>query len=181
MASAFSHLLVGSLVVKSGESLRGKKASLKLYVVSALSSAMPDLDVITFRFGIPYSHWLGHRGLTHSLFFALIWSWLMLIFFFRKSASEVREKLYIGTVLFISTASHGLIDAMTNGGRGIGFFIPFDNTRHFLPFRPIQVSPLGMEAFFSEWGLRVILSELIWIVLPCLLLWYGIKSINRSI
>jgi hypothetical protein len=32
---------------------------------------------------------------------------------------------------------------MTDGGLGIAFFAPFDNTRYFLPFGPIKVSPIG--------------------------------------
>jgi hypothetical protein len=35
--------------------------------------------------------------------------------------------------LFLATAGHGLLDAMTNGGLGLAFFSPFDNHRYFLP------------------------------------------------
>jgi membrane-bound metal-dependent hydrolase YbcI (DUF457 family) len=38
---------------------------------SALSLA-PDLDVIAFRFGIPYSAPFGHRGAAHSILVALV-------------------------------------------------------------------------------------------------------------
>jgi len=31
--------------------------------------------------------------------------------------------------LFLATASHGVLDAMTNGGLGVAFFSPFDNRR----------------------------------------------------
>jgi hypothetical protein len=34
--------------------------------------------------------------------------------------------------------------------------------RIFLPFKPIQVSPIGISNFFTEWGFRMIVSELIW-------------------
>jgi membrane-bound metal-dependent hydrolase YbcI (DUF457 family) len=59
------------------------------------------------------------------------------------------------------TASHGVLDAMTDGGLGIAFFAPFDNTRYFFPFRPVKVSPIGLS-FFSARGLDVIWSELLW-------------------
>lgn len=65
---------------------------------------------------------------------------------------------------------HGFFDAMTNGGLGVAFFAPFDNTRYFLPWQPIQVSPIGVANFFSEWGLSVIISEFLWIWLPALVL-----------
>jgi inner membrane protein len=63
------------------------------------------------------------------------------------------------------TASHCLLDAMTNGGRGIALFAPFSNHRYFFPWRPIQVSPIG-AGFFSARGLSVLVSEARWIWVP---------------
>jgi inner membrane protein len=71
---------------------------------------------------------------------------------------------------FVSCASHAFLDAMTNGGLGVALFWPFSLERIFLPFRPIQVSPIGVGSFFTEWGLRVIASELVWVLLPALAL-----------
>lgn len=64
--------------------------------------------------------------------------------------------------------SHGLLDALTNGGLGVGLLLPFDDTRYFFPaeYRVIAVSPIGVREFFTEWGLRVIVSELKFVVLP---------------
>jgi inner membrane protein len=59
---------------------------------------------------------------------------------------------------------------MTNGGLGVAFFSPWDNARYFLPWRPIQVSPIGVDAFFGERGLKVVISELIWIGIPGLVI-----------
>ena len=56
---------------------------------------------------------------------------------------------------------------MTTGGEGVGFFIPFDNSRYFFSLRPIKVSPIGINEFFSEWGINVLLSELKYIGVPC--------------
>ena len=33
-------------------------------------AVLPDADVLAFSFGVPYHHVLGHRGFTHSFFFA---------------------------------------------------------------------------------------------------------------
>ena len=55
---------------------------------------------------------------------------------------------------------------MTNGGLGVAFFSPFDNTRYFLPWQPIAVSPLSLTRFFSGRGLKVLQSELLWIWIP---------------
>jgi inner membrane protein len=82
-------------------------------------------------------------------------------------------------VLFLSTISHGLLDAMTTGGRGVGFFIPFENSRYFFPLRIIKVSPIGIEKFFSEWGVQVILSELKYIGIPCGLILLLLQVMDR--
>lgn len=160
MASIFGHGLVAYTITKVVDS----KSSKLLIFLAIVSSILPDLDVLGFSIGIDYLHPLGHRGFTHSILFALLWSTL-LTFFFGKS-----RKLVFAIVLFLSTVSHGLLDAMTSGGKGVGFFIPFDNSRYFFPFREIKVSPIGVEKFFSEWGIRVILSEIKYIALPCLII-----------
>ena len=72
--------------------------------------------------------------------------------------------------MFLATASHGFLDAMTDGGLGVAFFSPVDNTRCFLPFTPIRVSLIGISRFFTARGFAVIRSELLWIWLPTALL-----------
>jgi inner membrane protein len=165
MASLFGHALVGGTLSK----ILDKKSSRVLFVLAILSVILPDIDVISFKLGYPYEHWLGHRGFTHSILFAVIWS-MVLSFLFGKA-----NKQLFFIVLFSSTLSHAILDAMTNGGLGVGFFIPFENTRYFFECRPIQVSPIGIERFFSEWGLRVVMSELIWIGLPC----FAVLIVNK--
>jgi inner membrane protein len=59
---------------------------------------------------------------------------------------------------------------MTNGGLGVAFFAPFNNQRYFFPFRPLLVSPIGVDPFFTTRGLKVIFSELVWIWFPSLVL-----------
>jgi len=75
-----------------------------------------------------------------------------------------RPRLWL--YFFLAAASHGVLDALTNGGPGIAFFAPFDTDRYFFPWRPIVVSPIGIRPFFSGWGLGVIESEFVWIWLP---------------
>lgn len=160
MASIFGHGIVAYTISKV---VYTKEISLLVFL-AIFSSILPDFDVIAFKFNIPYSHPLGHRGFTHSILFAIIWA-LLLGFIFGKA----RKKIFT-LVIFLSTLSHGLLDALTTGGKGIGFFIPFDNSRYFFPYRVIQVSPLGIDNFFSEWGIRVLLSELKYIAIPCCLI-----------
>jgi inner membrane protein len=59
---------------------------------------------------------------------------------------------------------------MTDGGLGVAFFAPFSNTRYFLPWTPIRVSPIGVSRFFTERALVVLKSEFVWIWIPAMLL-----------
>lgn len=128
---------------------------------------IPDLDVIGFRFGIHYGDFWGHRGFTHSLTFAALLATLVAAAIVRFQSDVSRVSLFF--YLFLATASHDLLDAMTNGGLGVAFFSPFDNRRYFLPWRPILVSPIGVTRFFSHRGLAVLKTEIIWIWLPSIL------------
>src|SRR5207248_3726895 len=120
---------------------------------------------IGFRFGIHYGDFWGHRGLTHSLLFAaLLASTVMFVGFRRVAPGLTRLPMWV--YFFLATASHGFLDAMTNGGLGVAFFSPFDNTRYFLPWQPIAVSPLSLTRFLSGRGLAVLQSELPWIWIP---------------
>ncbi|MCB1876838.1 MAG: metal-dependent hydrolase [Chromatiales bacterium] len=177
MASLFTHVLVGVAVVQATFPAAGAR----LWLYAALASVVPDLDVIAFPLGIPYEHVLGHRGISHSLAAALLVG--LLVAWRIRSAAPAAGFASLALVIGLVTASHGLLDAMTNGGLGIAFFAPFDDGRYFLPWRPIEVSPIGAGAFFSEWGLRVIKSELLWVWLPVVGLWVliaGLRARSRA-
>ena len=130
--------------------------------IGALCTMLPDLDTVGFRLGIEYGDLLGHRGLSHSFAFAAVLALALSVF-----ARGRRGPAFV--YLFLCTASHGLLDALTNGGLGVAFFAPFDPTRYFLPWRPIAVSPIG-AGFFSARGLAVLRSELLWVWLPAAML-----------
>jgi len=175
MASAFTHsffaLAAGKLVFPEGMPVRFR-------VLSVVCALLPDLDVIGFRLGIPYGNWLGHRGFFHSLFFAAIAGVVVVLLAFRTF--PILSRRWWGLAAYFSgmTASHGVLDAMTDGGYGIAFFSPFSNARVFLPWRPLEVAPIGVRGFFSRWGWDVLMSELLWIWLPLVLilvLAYGIR------
>jgi inner membrane protein len=166
MASAFSHAFAAFAIGRSAF----RKYPAKLAVAGMLCAAFPDVDVIGFHFGIAYASFWGHRGFIHSLVFAFLFAVFIASVFFRKEKIFSRQSNVIILFLFIATASHGLLDAITNGGLGVAFFSPFDNTRYFLPWRPVQVSPVNVDSFFSEWGIRVLKSEFIYIWFPSIVI-----------
>jgi len=142
---------------------------LRFWVLALACSMLPDIDVIGFSLGVKYADFWGHRGFSHSLTFALAISLLVvLLAFYQERYRPLRLRLVV--FFFLVTASHGLFDAMTNGGLGIAFFSPLDDTRYFMPIRPIQVSPIGLRDFLEWGGWRVLSNEIKWIVLPSLVL-----------
>ena len=136
--------------------------SKRVWFAAMLSSAVPDLDAIGFRFGIHYEDFWGHRGFTHSLAFAALLAATVALVLRPIGISRVS----LFTYLFIATASHELLDGMTNGGFGVAFFAPFDNHRYFLPWRPIRVSPIAVSRFFSPRAIAIVRTELLWVWLP---------------
>lgn len=162
MATIFSHPAVPiSLFFFFGK----KKIPVLLAVFGIFFSILPDLDVVAFKFGIPYESDWGHRGFTHSILFALIMSCIVVFFRTRLKANW----LIIFLFLFVSAISHGVLDAMTTGGLGVGFLIPWSSERIFFEYRPIRVSPIGPKNFFTERGWIVIQSELLYIWVPAVL------------
>ena len=125
-----------------------------------LGTVLPDADVAAFAMGIPYSHVLGHRGFTHSIAFALLFSGFATLLVRDRRAAAF-------AFIFFCTMSHGVLDAFTDGGLGVAFFAPFQNERYFFPWTPIRVSPIGVR-FFSSRGLQTLASELVWVWAPCM-------------
>lgn len=160
MATPLSHLAVPlALTAALGSDL----VPPGLMALAMLCAVLPDIDALGLWLGIPYDHPFGHRGFAHSLPFALALAGAGTLL---APALGADPLIALG-LLLISAVSHGLIDGMTNGGLGIGFFSPFSRRRYFLPWRVIEVSPLRPSALFTRQGLRVLGSELRWVWAPC--------------
>lgn len=138
--------------------------SKRLLTAGIIASIIPDLDVLAFRLGIPYTAEWGHRGFSHSLFFALLVA-VMGAALARPLLTTAARAFWF---LFLATASHGMLDAFTNGGLGIAFLWPFSHERFFAPLQPIEVAPLSIARFLWERGLAVLASEIVWVWLPLL-------------
>lgn len=168
MASIFSHAAV-ALAIGALSTTRSMPP--KFWWLSVVCSILPDVDVLSFVFGIDYGDLFGHRGLTHSLSFAFVLAFVVVRFWFRDVRTWSRMWWVLLAHFILVTASHGMLDAMTDGGLGIAFFAPFNNSRYFFPWRPVMVSPIGIVPFFSRYGVDVLISEFVWIWLPAGMLW----------
>jgi inner membrane protein len=172
MPTIMTHALVP---LAAGFALGPSRVTRDVVLAGMALAMLPDADVIGFKLGIAYADSWGHRGASHSLVIAAIVA-AGVIALLRPE----RWRIGFG-FLFISMASHGLLDTLTSGGLGAALFWPLDMARYFAPITPIRVSPIGM-GFFSERGIIVLLSEAAWVWLPCLLLTVaGRWGFNRGI
>ena len=162
MSTVFTHT---APVLAAALALGGRRVPPRLLLFGIVCAVLPDVDVIGFRLGIAYGNIAGHRGLSHSLLFALMLGAVGALLA-PLLHTERKNAFLIG---LFAGASHILSDAMTDGGLGVAAFWPVDQQRYFLVWRPVRVSPLGVRALFSERGAAVLISEFFWIWLPCLL------------
>lgn len=167
MPSIFSHAIAASALGTVNSPQRKK---LKYMALGVFCAIFPDMDVITLKLGVAYDHPFGHRGFFHSFFWAYLQGLFIVRIYYHEYAFMSWNALRTGFYFFCCGVSHSLLDAMTNGGLGVAFFAPFDNTRYFLPWRPIEVSPLDMKSFFGEWGIRVLQSEFYFVMVPSIIL-----------
>jgi inner membrane protein len=148
--------------------------------LGAACAVLPDLDVTGLAIGFHLDHPLGHRGLSHSLPFAGVVATLLtagLPARLRRDAGLWRLWL----ALFAGLASHGLLDALTNGGRGVAFLAPFSDARWHFPYTPIEVSPISVRAFFTRRGLEILANELLWVWLPAAALVLIARTARRDL
>src|SRR5215468_10149758 len=174
MPSIPTHFLVGAALRQAAP--EPTRNDWRFWTAAVLCSALPDVDVVGFSFGVQYGELWGHRGMTHSILFAALTGMVAAMFLGGGRA----QFLWNALLLFLVTASRGILDAMTNGGLGIAFFSPFDTTRYFLPWRPIVVSPIGLGHFLSERGAAAVASELIYVWIPAVTIGFLLYASQRA-
>ncbi len=165
MPTTFTHLFAAGAL---GKAYTAEKMPTRFWVLAAVCSVIPDIDVIGYYYGIRYQDLLGHRGFFHSLIFAALLGLLVVSTAFPAVRRFSRAWWNIVVFFFLITASHGILDSMTDKGMGVGFFVPFDDTRYFMPWRPIVASPMRISRFFSVMGLEALVEEIVWIWTPLL-------------
>lgn len=146
-------MAVGRWAVAPGASRARLAVAMAAFSMLAL---LPDADVVAFTLGIPYGAPWGHRGATHSLAFALATSAIVAGCAWRRSRAPLRT----GALALVAIGSHGLLDALTDGGRGVALAWPLTDERFFAPMRPLPVAPIG-AGLLSARGVYVVVVELL--------------------
>jgi len=120
----------------------------------------------------------GHRGITHSVAFAIALAAALVWLFFRGEPPRLRAR--VGAVLLIAGLSHPFLDASMARGLGVALLAPFSEARYHSIFRPILVTPPNENRFLDEGGIRVTNSEILWIWLPALLAILAALRVRRK-
>lgn len=150
---SIGHLAVGLAAGRVARPRSGPSAWAWTALLVVLSF-LPDADVLAFRLGIPYGAPFGHRGAVHSPAFAVL---IGLALWPMAKALRMPASLVAVTGALV-LASHGLLDALTDGGKGIALLWPFTSERFFAPWRPIPVAPIGARLLSTE-GLLLMARE----------------------
>ncbi len=124
-----------------GEAIAGKKMGKKAMLFGILANNLPDADMITSFWNSEAHTLLSHRGITHSILFAVLatlgMTWLFERWFSKYQLSR-REWIYLlGSGLFL----HISLDACT--AYGTGWFEPFSSYR--VSFNTLFI----LDPFFS--------------------------------
>jgi inner membrane protein len=150
--ATLGHVAVGMAAARA---YHGRLPRWSLLVGWSALALLPDLDLIGYALGVPYQNPWGHRGATHSLTLAIALGVAIGLSAAWRHQSAGRLALCASVAL----ASHGLLDTLTDGGRGCALLWPIDLTRYLLPWRPIPAAPVGLD-LVSPYGAFVALVEL---------------------
>lgn len=124
-----------------GEAFAGKTVGKKAMLWGILAQSIPDVDFIASFWLKTSDNLLAHRGITHSLLFALLITPIIAGYAYTlhkpHNISLKKWILFIGSVIFI----HLFLDAFNN--YGVGWLEPFSHVR--ISFNTIYVA----DPFFS--------------------------------
>ncbi len=154
MATIYTHAVVG---LGLGRLYATRPMPWTYWGLVTVLPILPDLDAFSMA---SYGSLFGHRGITHTLLFALALSSLAAVATFRC----FRVSWWSLAILFFAIiASHGLLDAMTRGGENIPFFWPLGG--RYGNWGPLPVSDIAFDLPDPR-SSSAIRMELLWIWLP---------------
>jgi inner membrane protein len=127
-----------------------------LAAVGILLAALPDTDLMVRAHFATEGTAFAHRGLTHSLAFAVVLGAVVGWLASRWGLPRLLTSMFAAATL----ASHGLVDMFSDTSLGSELFWPFSSARYLAPVRPVLCAPLGW-AFFSRAGLTAVVREVV--------------------
>ncbi|MEP7169140.1 MAG: metal-dependent hydrolase [Bacteroidota bacterium] len=121
---SITHIVLGAAI---GEAMLGKKIGKKGMLWGALANSLPDIDVAANFFADPVNALLIHRGITHSIFFAVVISPLLAYLFYKTHLKHFLSYKLCWLFFLIAIIAHDAIDVCT--AYGTGLLEPFSHQR----------------------------------------------------
>jgi inner membrane protein len=160
MPTIMTHAVAATAITRLATG--GRRVGALFWVLCAALAILPDVDVIAYAFPIPDDSIWSHRGISHSFAAAAVVAALVTAWVRRRVPMR---PIALWLCLTVAMASHGVIDTMTAGAKGVALLAPLDGTRYLAPWRPMRASPIGM-GFFSPRGLSVLAAEIVCVWVP---------------
>ena len=178
LPSSISHAIAGLAV---GAALRPiGDVPRRYWVAAVLCAVLPDLDAIGRPFGALDLELIlgGHRGLTHSIAFAIAFGAVVAWGVFRDGSWDgLRTRLWL--CFSLATMTHGFLDALTTNGDGVKFLSPFSEERFTFLWHPIDPSGAARGRHALARIPFIIGNELLWVALPCAMVVGGIVLLRH--
>lgn len=168
--ASFGHLAVGMLTGQlhgAAATHHPKRQRYLAFLLFAAFSILPDGDLILVALGVHDSGFVGHRGASHSLVMALVIGVTCGLFARRMGMPALRTAIAIT----IAVGSHGLLDTVGEGGRGIPLLWPFSDHRFMSPVRVLPDAPRVEDYLSHEGATSLILEFCYFLPLMAYVLW----------
>ena len=121
---SLTHICLGACI---GEIALGKRLGKKALIWGAVAQSLPDIDIAAGLFVSPDRDLLFHRGITHSLIFAIIVGLLTVLLARRMHRTTILPAGLLIAFFVSQIALHDLLD--TCNSYGTGLLEPFNHTR----------------------------------------------------
>lgn len=160
MASPWAHAIAGAA---AGAFYQAPRQRRRVITLAAICAVAPDLDLIGWPLGISPFAPLGHRGLSHSIAFAVALGAVVAVTLL--PAVTRRERVAAAAVLILATVTHSVLDALTTyAPTGPAFLAPVSNHRYRFAWLPLTGAG-GLATDFGREAVYVCLPALVLIVL----------------
>ena len=149
MASSSAHFIVGAalaLPALKSRQLTDLLPGWTIPITAGLLAVIPDFDLAGRRlFGIRSPSVFSHRGFFHSPFFLVLFAGAIALIVARSAPRKTFLCLWLVWTGCVIT--HPLLDALTDGGRGVMLLIPFSRARLYFPWHQIHTPDKSVHLF----------------------------------
>ncbi len=159
--ASIGHLAAGAALGALYSRGTGRNPRPAIIGFAALAVA-PDLDLLAGLFGVLPNTPLAHRGITHSILFAVTLGIIGLL----VARGGAGARFWSGGTVALALASHGLLDTMSQLGNGPMLLWPFSTQSYEFLWRPIP-GVLNAAHYLTVQAIPTLVTETL-IFLPLL-------------